>query len=83
MTAGNATTLLALSRRQVPCLLKRFRTDRPAAIRHKARGRPVEQSDRSGGASLCRDACEGTACRLCADADGRDLGRGPWPQGIP
>nr|WP_256444165.1 helix-turn-helix domain-containing protein [Citreicella sp. C3M06] len=52
MTAGNATTLLALSRSQVQRLLKRSRTERPAAVRHKARGRPVEQLDRSGGAAF-------------------------------
>lgn len=40
MTATNAASLLALSRRQVHRLLKSFRTDGPAAIRHKARGRP-------------------------------------------
>lgn len=40
MTATNAGNLLSLSRRQVQRLLKSFRTDGPAAIRHKARGRP-------------------------------------------
>jgi transposase len=40
MTATNAANLLALSRRQVQRLLKSFRTNGPAAIRHKARGRP-------------------------------------------
>jgi len=40
MTAINAAHLLALSRRQVQRLLKSFRADGPAAIRHKARGRP-------------------------------------------
>jgi len=39
MTAANAANLLGLSRRQVHRLLKRFQTDGPAAIRHKARGR--------------------------------------------
>ena len=40
MTADHAANVLALSRRQVQRLLKSFRTDGPAAIRHKARGRP-------------------------------------------
>ena len=40
MTATSAANLLALSRRQVQRLLRIFRTAGPAAIRHKARGRP-------------------------------------------
>ena len=39
MTATNAANVLGLSRRQVLRLLKKFQTDGPAAIRHKARGR--------------------------------------------
>lgn len=39
MTATNAANVLGLSRRQVHRLLKKFQTDGPAAIRHKARGR--------------------------------------------
>ena len=40
MTATNAANVLGLSRRQVHRLLKKFQTDGPAAIRHKARGKP-------------------------------------------
>lgn len=39
MTATTAANVLGLSRRQVHRLLKKFQTDGPAAIRHKARGR--------------------------------------------
>lgn len=39
MTAVNAANVLGLSRRQVHRLLRRFQSDGPAAIRHKARGR--------------------------------------------
>ena len=39
MTAMGAAHVLGLSRRQVHRLLVRFRSDGPAAIRHKARGR--------------------------------------------
>ena len=39
MTAVSAANVLGLSRRQVHRLLKKFQTDGPAAIRHKARGR--------------------------------------------
>ena len=39
MTTTNAANVLGLSRRQVHRLLKKFQTDGPAAIRHKARGR--------------------------------------------
>ena len=39
MTATNAANVLGLSRRQVHRLLRKFQTDGPAAIRHKARGR--------------------------------------------
>lgn len=39
MTAKTAANLLGLSRRQVHRLLERFRSEGPAAIRHKARGR--------------------------------------------
>jgi transposase len=39
MTAAIAAQVLGLSRRQVHRLLKRFRSDGPAAIRHRARGR--------------------------------------------
>ena len=39
MTAVTAANVLGLSRRQVQRLLKRFQSDGPAAIRHKARGR--------------------------------------------
>ena len=39
MTATNAANVLGLSRRQVHRLLRKFQSDGPAAIRHKARGR--------------------------------------------
>ena len=39
MSAVTAANVLNMSRRQVHRLLKRFQTDGPAAIRHKARGR--------------------------------------------
>lgn len=39
MTAQTAANVLGLSRRQVHRLLERFRSEGPAAIRHKARGR--------------------------------------------
>jgi transposase len=39
MTAVTAATVLDLSRRQVQRLLKTFRSEGSAAIRHKARGR--------------------------------------------
>jgi transposase len=39
MTAAIAAQVLGLSRRQVHRLLERFRSDGPAAIRHRARGR--------------------------------------------
>jgi transposase len=39
MTAASAAQVLGLSRRQVHRLLERFRSDGPAAIRHRARGR--------------------------------------------
>jgi len=39
MTATAAANVLGLSRRQVHRLLRKFQTDGPAAIRHKARGR--------------------------------------------
>lgn len=39
MTAVTAATVLGLSRRQVHRLLATFRSDGPAALRHKARGR--------------------------------------------
>ena len=39
MTAATAANVLGLSRRQVHRLLKKFQSDGPAAIRHKARGR--------------------------------------------
>lgn len=39
MTATTAANVLGLSRRQVHRLLRKFLTDGPAAIRHKARGR--------------------------------------------
>ena len=39
MTATTAAKVLGLSRRQVHRLLKKFQTDGPAGIRHKARGR--------------------------------------------
>ncbi len=39
VTATTAANVLGLSRRQVHRLLKKFQTDGPAAIRHKARGR--------------------------------------------
>ncbi len=39
LTVGNGANLLALSRRQVFRLLKRYRTAGAGAIRHKARGR--------------------------------------------
>ena len=39
MTALTAANVLGLSRRQVHRLLKTFRTNGAAAIRHKARGR--------------------------------------------
>ncbi len=38
MTATNAANVLGLSRRQIHRLLKKFQSDGPAAIRHKARG---------------------------------------------
>lgn len=41
MTAVTAATVLGLSRRQVHRLLKTFQADGPAAIRHKARGRKL------------------------------------------
>ncbi|WP_242661783.1 helix-turn-helix domain-containing protein, partial [Salipiger thiooxidans] len=40
MSAVAAASVLGLSRRQVHRLLKTFQADGPAAIRHKARGRP-------------------------------------------
>lgn len=40
MSAVAAASVLGLSRRQVHRLLKSFQADGPAAIRHKARGRP-------------------------------------------
>ncbi|WP_370205281.1 ISNCY family transposase, partial [Pararhodobacter marinus] len=39
MTAASAANVLGLSRRQVHRLLKRFQSEGPASIRHKARGR--------------------------------------------
>ena len=39
ISATNAANVLGLSRRQVHRLLKKFQTNGPAAIRHKARGR--------------------------------------------
>lgn len=39
MSATTAANVLGLSRRQVHRLLRRFQSDGPAAIRHKARGR--------------------------------------------
>ncbi len=39
MTATTAANVLGLSRRQVHRLLRKFQSDGPAAIRHKARGR--------------------------------------------
>jgi|TARA_R100001086_G_scaffold249036_1_gene187496 transposase len=39
MTATAAANALGLSRRQVHRLLRKFQSDGPAAIRHKARGR--------------------------------------------
>lgn len=39
MTATTAANVLGLSRRQAHRLLKKFQTDGPAAIRHRARGR--------------------------------------------
>ena len=39
MTAVSAATVLGLGRRQVQRLLATFRSDGPAALRHKARGR--------------------------------------------
>lgn len=39
MTTVNAANVLGLSRRQVHRLLRKFQSDGPAAIRHKARGR--------------------------------------------
>ncbi|QFU10352.1 Integrase core domain protein [Rhodobacteraceae bacterium THAF1] len=41
MTASNAANVLGLSRRQVHRRLKTFQSDGPAAIRHKARGRAL------------------------------------------
>jgi len=40
LTVDNAANLLELTRRQVFRLLKRYRQDGTAAIRHKARGKP-------------------------------------------
>jgi len=39
LTAAGTATILALSRRQVHRLLKRFQDQGPTAVRHKARGR--------------------------------------------
>lgn len=40
LTVDNAANLLDLTRRQVFRLLKRYRLDGAAAVRHKARGKP-------------------------------------------
>ena len=40
LTVENGANMLGLTRRQVFRLLKRYRSDGAAAIRHKARGKP-------------------------------------------
>ena len=59
MSAVTAADVLALSRRQVHRLLKRFGADGPAAIRHQARGRAsnnrIDPSIREAALTVVRD----------------------------
>ena len=43
MSVTMAAAVMGMSARQVQRLLRRFRTEGAAAIRHKARGRALEQ----------------------------------------
>jgi len=55
LTVDNAANLLELTRRQVFRLLKRYRQDGAAAIRHKARGKPPKiASIMPNGVKRCR-----------------------------
>ena len=48
MTLASAATVMGVSRRQAQRLLKRFRVEGAAAIRHRARGRPSNNRIRDG-----------------------------------
>ncbi len=76
MKAANA--FLGLSRRQVHRLLKTFRADGPAAIRHKARGRPsnnrIDPAVREFALTLIRERYAGFGPTFAAEKLAEDHG---------
>lgn len=82
LTIDNAANLLNLTRRQVFRLLKRYRLDGAAAIRHKARGKPPEQPDSQSKARLCFGVDQRKLCGFRADIGRREVGRTSRLQGL-
>ncbi|KUF08686.1 ISNCY family transposase, partial [Pseudoponticoccus marisrubri] len=78
MSAANAANLLGLSRRQVHRLMKRFQADGPAAIRHKARGRPsnnrIDPAVRDCAVTLVKESYADFGPTLAAETLAEDHG---------
>ncbi len=70
MSVTMAAAVLGMSARQVQRLLRRFRTEGAAAVRHKARGRRSNNRVHDG----CRDPDPRELRRFRADARRREAG---------